>query len=182
MLPRVRSRYHGPAITRPAEFARADISVHFVPASLLACPSHTLGIADDASSVSSKSISPHKLQTAVLHENAAQKLRRISSGRAPLHSGTRSTSVSPTGAEDDDISIVSDITVASNLSSSEMGFLHKHRRFALSKSNAVRGEVVLGDEALRLNARRTMSLQSSEAIKEQSLSDPAVLVGHQVGR
>jgi len=166
-IPKVRMRYHGPPITKSIAFQRSKFSVRYVHSSLLNCNTHKVGD-DDASQSSRGIITSQKLQiqAAALHANAAEKMRRISSGQN-IDFGENQ-------------SIISDVTLASNLSASELGFVRERRRFAFSKSRGLSGALVISDEMLRLNARLTMSLERSNGIKEQSILDPSVLVGHQI--
>jgi hypothetical protein len=173
VVPRVKLRYHGPAITKGLDFVRADIAVNYVDASLLTSKG---GAAGDDGSVASRGVSPQQLAAAAVRANSANKMHRVSSGR--VSPGV--TAQAGAGIADDDRSVVSDLTVASNFSQSERGFVREHRRFALTKSRSLKGHMVISDEMLRLNARQTMSKEFSDSLKEQSVADPSVLVGYQV--
>jgi hypothetical protein len=183
VVPKVKLRYHGPAISKIIPFQRADATVRFVDAAALVC--NARGVADDASSAggaSPRPVSPGALQAAIIRAQSENKAKRLSLGRlSPGNVGGSGGSEMPEIApEIDDSSVVSDITVASNFSQSDAAHVREHRRFALTKSNRVKGDTVITEEMLRLNARLTVSYVSNLGLKEQSLRDPAVLVGYQV--
>jgi hypothetical protein len=184
VVPKVKLRYHGPAISKIIPFQRADATVRFVDASALVC--NARGVADDASSAggaSPRPVSPGALQAAIIRAQSENKAKRLSQGRmspAGNIGGSGGAEMPEIAPEIDDSSVVSDITVASNFSQSDAAYVREHRRFALTKSNRVKGDTVITEEMLRLNARLTVSYVSNLGLKEQSLRDPAVLVGYQV--
>jgi hypothetical protein len=181
IVPKVKLRYHGPAISKIIPFQRADATVRFVDASALVC--NARGVADDASSAggaSPRPVSPGALQAAIIRAQSENKAKRLSQGRMSPAGGSGGAEMPEIAPEIDDSSVVSDITVASNFSQSDAAYVREHRRFALTKSNRVKGDTVITEEMLRLNARLTVSYVSNLGLKEQSLRDPAVLVGYQV--
>lgn len=209
VMPKVRMRYHGQAITKPIPFQRADVPVRYVDISQLCYTAPNAGTGgsvaggDDASTVASPTVSgpvsgpvsapvsgpvsgplpspPAQVPPMISRHNSAGKLPRLSNkGRvSPCVTAGGVTSFKDT-PEPDELSIVSDITVASNLSTSDAVFVRERRRFAFTKSRHVRGETVITDEMLRLNARQTMSIEASSGLKDQSLADPSILIGYQV--
>ena len=111
---------------------------------------------------------------AALQSRLSAKLNRRSNG-----SNIGRSSVYIDAAADSE-SMVSDMTVATNLTSSELQFVRENRRFSLFTSQHVHGEEVVSEEMLRVNARKTMSYERSQALKVDSLEDRHVLVGYQV--
>lgn len=175
VLPKVKSRYHGNPIMKPIPFTKSEFAVSHVDIKYLYCTGFQ-GKTDDES-VTGRVVTTAQLQAAAAQANAAGKLRRASSGRfTPGAGGSRPNSP---GAEDAE-SIVSDLTLVSNLTDGQQGYVRDSRRFAFYASKKVEGSDVLTEDMLRLNQRKTMSGAYSESIIESSVADPAVLIGYQV--
>lgn len=177
VLPKVKSRYHGAPIIKAIPFTKADFAVSHVEAKYLYCTGFHASKGDDESSVGGRVVTTAQLHAAAAQANGTTKTRRFSAGR--VASGATSPSGLGTG-NDDAESMVSDLTLASNLTESQQGFVRENRRFSFYASKKVEGSEVVNEEMLRLNARKTMSSTYSDSVKESSITDPAVLIGYQV--
>lgn len=182
VLPKVKSRYHGPPITRAIPFSKTEFTVAHHDAKYLYCTGFTPrdgGEGDDSSSIGGgggRVVTTAQLQAAAVRASAADKMRRRSSGRGVSFGNARA---SP-GNNEDAESMISDMTLNSILTENQQGFARENRRFSLYSSKKVEGTTVLTEEMLRINARKTMTSIYSDSIIESSITDPAVLLGYQV--
>ena len=189
VVPRVKKRYHGPPAYKPIVFTRCDCTVSCVDMSAMVlkgqpsgkkssiCSGGTGGGDGDGSDECKSNL----VQGTGINNTAALpsirgidistvgQLKRRASGRTA-------------GGDVDNESMVSDITLASHLSTSELKFVREGRRFPFFASKHVDGDLILTDDMLKLNAMTSMSYETNLMLQEKSMKEAKVLVGYQVRR
>eukprot|EP01032_Pedospumella_encystans_P015949 gene15949-18216_t len=198
VLPKVKSRYHGPAFPKPVCFTKIDCTVVYTDMNLLSCSSfkynsdgETVTSANlqnrdggspnsnnknGATTPSSANKGPSSAPGVKIMLKPPRASRRMSSN---THNYTVHTNL-PHNTQDETESNVSDMTQQSNFTDTDMNHIRERRRFSMFSSRRIDGVNSITEEMCRLNAHNSIRWDVSQQLKDSSMTDPSCIVGYQI--
>lgn len=211
MLPKIKDRYRGAKLLTPQCFYRNNYSVQLVNRNQLSgtLQKHNGSVCSDVATVVSSSSSvavgnsnnsngdaaassrrhtffslPSRNSRTVV-DGSNKNNKRHSTGNANISgSGKDSNSSSSNNMviNDDNASIVSDITIASHVSEQQRQYVRGSRRFSLfAARHMIEKSSVTSDMfTIKRGKGEYLSKEQNDALKEASLRNPLVLLGYQV--